>query len=861
MEDESVTIISDKGIDNLVDNTTVIAVNITEVGGGGDSQVSREDDGDTEGSLLGKPTISVTRTPSNRSANCSREVVKGKKLGHRRVKDGAVTYKKFETTQLMGSIQLGIQQAVGSLAGEEEGDLLHTHFYTINTVTFTRDGSYQKTPAHNYSQFKFRTYAPLAFRKFRNIFEIERDMFLVSLCAEPMVELSNPGASGSIFYLTQDDEIICKTVSHKESRFLQEILPAYYLNLHQNRRTLLPKFFGFYCYSCNTKNVRIIVMKNLLPSGLKMHHKFDLKGSTYKRKSSKKEREKSSPTYKDLDFMEMYPEGILLQADLYHSLMDTIERDCKALESLKIMDYSFLMGIHNLTQASARRPQSLPVADQAGLSSGDSEADGGSSTGSETGARKPHMLERVGSFTQRQRLIAHSTALESITAEVDAVADIMDEADTDQEVNKLGGIPAKNHRGENLLLFIGIIDILQSFGMAKKLEHAWKSIVHDGDTVSVHRPSFYATRFKTFLKEKVFRKMPTPLKPALSFRRSHFRRTLSKDESNTPMRPDGPTRRSQSSSETAGVTVITISGEQSQSVLPSVLRDRSVVVERDRPARGRHPSPGDRSNNRLSGSLDQEQSGGRTRPGHNRPDVADVVAAASCTPPPGDRDSTELCHQGGVTSGDERVQIYVPSPQSTPYSTIQKHHTDPHKSITFLHYRAEPESSITSTTTTTNESFTSTANNSKDGSTLDGDDDDVFHENKPQLYERTNYVTRSHEAVQQKVTRHREVSQQDVTRSYVYTENSQQEVTISTGDSLRVATDSNTVSITDSQNFVTDSLNLSSQHLGLEPDSLMISTNSHHLEPDSLNISDGYSEQLQEPISLSEINIEMDKKS
>ena len=71
------------------------------------------------------------------------------------------------------------------------------------------------------------------------------------------------------------------------------------------------------------------------------------------------------------------------------------------------------------------------------------------------------------------------------------------------KVNKLGGIPAKNHRGENLLLFIGIIDILQSFGMAKKLEHAWKSIVHDGDTVSVHRPSFYATRFKTFLKEKV----------------------------------------------------------------------------------------------------------------------------------------------------------------------------------------------------------------------------------------------------------------------------------------------------------------------------------------------------------------------
>ena len=51
-----------------------------------------------------------------------------------------------------------------------------------------------------------------------------------------------------------DDEIICKTVSHKESKFLQEILPAYYLNLHQNIRTLLPKFFGFFCYSCKYIN-------------------------------------------------------------------------------------------------------------------------------------------------------------------------------------------------------------------------------------------------------------------------------------------------------------------------------------------------------------------------------------------------------------------------------------------------------------------------------------------------------------------------------------------------------------------------------------------------------------------------------
>ena len=46
--------------------------------------------------------------------------------------------------------------------------------------------------------------------------------------------------------------------------------------------------------------------------------------------------------------------------------------------------------------------------------------------------------------------------------------------------------------------------------MLKKTEHLWKSIIHDGDTVSVHRPNFYANRFQKFMRDKVFRKMPAP---------------------------------------------------------------------------------------------------------------------------------------------------------------------------------------------------------------------------------------------------------------------------------------------------------------------------------------------------------------
>lgn len=50
-------------------------------------------------------------------------------------------------------------------------------------------------------------------------------------------------------------------------------------------------------------------MNNLLPRKVKYHQKFDLKGSTYKRQASAAERQKQVPTLKDLDFMQLYPEG------------------------------------------------------------------------------------------------------------------------------------------------------------------------------------------------------------------------------------------------------------------------------------------------------------------------------------------------------------------------------------------------------------------------------------------------------------------------------------------------------------------------------------------------------------------------
>jgi 1-phosphatidylinositol-4-phosphate 5-kinase len=86
---------------------------------------------------------------------------------------------QIQSSTIMGSIQLGIQHAVGGLASKPERDLLMQDFMTVETTNFLCEGS-NHTPAHHYTDFKFKTYAPIAFRYFRDLFGIQPDDFLVS---------------------------------------------------------------------------------------------------------------------------------------------------------------------------------------------------------------------------------------------------------------------------------------------------------------------------------------------------------------------------------------------------------------------------------------------------------------------------------------------------------------------------------------------------------------------------------------------------------------------------------------------------------------------------------------------------------
>jgi 1-phosphatidylinositol-4-phosphate 5-kinase len=51
----------------------------------------------------------------------------------------------------------------------------------------------------------------------------------------------------------------------------------------------------------------------------------------------------------------------------------------------------------------------------------------------------------------------------------------------------------------DIIIFFGIIDILQDYDISKKLEHAYKSMHCDSTSISAVDPRLYSKRFREFI--------------------------------------------------------------------------------------------------------------------------------------------------------------------------------------------------------------------------------------------------------------------------------------------------------------------------------------------------------------------------
>ncbi|XP_065178957.1 phosphatidylinositol 5-phosphate 4-kinase type-2 alpha-like [Sycon ciliatum] len=196
-------------------------------------------------------------------------------------------------------------------------------------------------------KYKFKSYCPLAFHDLRKRFGVDDTTFMNSLTLYEPQPTDSPGRSGAKFYVSHDNRFIIKTILSEEVALFHQIIVQYHQYVVESEgKTLLPQYLGMYRVTVGSTETYILVMRSIFSSTLSVHRKYDLKGSTYTRSASDKERAKDLPTLKDNDFT---GDGMKLTVGAANKeeILGLLEADTNFLTGLKLMDYSLLVGIHD----------------------------------------------------------------------------------------------------------------------------------------------------------------------------------------------------------------------------------------------------------------------------------------------------------------------------------------------------------------------------------------------------------------------------------------------------------------------------------------------------------------------------------
>nr|CDS26040.1 phosphatidylinositol 5 phosphate 4 kinase type 2 [Hymenolepis microstoma] len=119
----------------------------------------------------------------------------------------------------------------------------------------------------------------------------------------------------------------------------------YIVNVHG--QTLLPQYLGMYRITVNDQETYLLAMRNVFSPRITVHRKYDLKGSVVDREANEKEKSRPLPTLKDNDFMNDICE-LNLEESSKQRLLENLERDIAFLQENNLMDYSALIGIHDV---------------------------------------------------------------------------------------------------------------------------------------------------------------------------------------------------------------------------------------------------------------------------------------------------------------------------------------------------------------------------------------------------------------------------------------------------------------------------------------------------------------------------------
>ncbi|KAL7062068.1 hypothetical protein AAHC03_01524 [Spirometra sp. Aus1] len=422
------------------------------------------------------------------------------------------------------------------------------------------------------SRFKFKEYCPLAFQNLRERFGVDTNDYWESFTRSQPLWDSVRGKSGSKFLITYNRHYIVKSISSEEVEQMHHFIENYHeyvVNCHG--QTLLPQYLGMYRVTVNDQESYLLAMRNVFSPRVTIHKKYDLKapfgkhehsgftdsperdkpgrsllhaGSVVDREANEKERKlhkvrrsksfpKSSkplPTLKDNDFVnDIYK--IHIGEAAKERLLQQLTNDMAFLQENNLMDYSVLIGIHDVemaTELPPEEPRELPESshEPSTASAGDGLGElfeshyrsskecvpglpcaGGvsnmvvGSSGSAVGGNgvlsssspadydtlTPGATRQPGNLTPPESPSDLSYRLQPFVGELNPNTEFY-------------GIKGSPNLGRPVIYFIAVIDILTRYGMRKRTAQTYKTVKHGaGSEITTVRPDVYGRRLLEFI--------------------------------------------------------------------------------------------------------------------------------------------------------------------------------------------------------------------------------------------------------------------------------------------------------------------------------------------------------------------------
>ncbi|KAI8988366.1 hypothetical protein BDF20DRAFT_904988 [Mycotypha africana] len=391
---------------------------------------------------------------------------------------------------LMYNMLTGIRIAVSRVTAKMDRPLTDEDYVAAHKLAFDVVGD-ELTPGAKYD-FKFKDYAPWIFRSLRDRCGVDPADYLISLTSKYILsELGSPGKSGSFFYYSKDYRYIIKTIHHTEHKFMRKILKEYYEHICNNPDTLLCRYYGLHRIKLpHGRKIHFVVMSNVFPPSKDIHETYDLKGSTLGRFLPEEEiRKNPYAVMKDLNW-EKKNRKLQLGPVKRKLFIGQLVRDVTLLTQLNIMDYSLLIGIHDMLRGNKDNIRDTTL---------------------QTFHPNTKLVQRRNTLMNRKS----SKAQVVRTAIAEATFNKLDASklpgDTQERHScafyaEEGGFQAtdESNRPLPVLYSLGIIDILTPYDMKKKSEHFYKSLTtQDKNGISAVKPTQYGQRFLEFMANAV----------------------------------------------------------------------------------------------------------------------------------------------------------------------------------------------------------------------------------------------------------------------------------------------------------------------------------------------------------------------